>query len=285
MTITLAHLGPQGTYAETAASICAQWWYQRGLGSLLLQPYPSIVQTLQAVASNQAQFAIVPVENSTEGSVTITLDTLWQIDPLQVRQAWVLPISHALLSRAALSNIEVIYSHPQALAQCQRYIEAQLPQASLVPTRSTAEAVQHLDEQPTAGAIASRRAAELYQVPIALEPINDYPDNCTRFWVISQPNRIYPQLQPCSHTSLAFSLPANQPGALVKALNIFADRTINLSRIESRPTKRSLGEYLFFLDVEANPDNAAVQDALQALPEVAETLRIFGSYSILSAAD
>ncbi|MGF1536009.1 MAG: prephenate dehydratase [Elainellaceae cyanobacterium] len=285
MAITLAHLGPQGTYAEAAASLCAQWWYQQGLGSLVLKPYPSIAQTLQAAASGEAELAIIPVENSTEGSVTVTLDTLWKVDLLRVRQAWVLPISHSLLSRVSAGDIEVIYSHPQALAQCQQQIEARLPHVPQVPTNSTAEAIQRLDEHPAAGAIASRRAAELYQMPIAIEQINDYPDNCTRFWVVSQPRRIYPRTKPCSHTSLAFSLSANQPGALVKALNIFAERTINLSRIESRPTKRSLGEYLFFLDVEANADEEAVQDALQALGEVTETLKLFGSYSIWLASE
>ncbi len=284
MPLTLAHLGPQGTYAETAASLCAQWWYQRGLGTLVLQPYSSIAQSLEAVAANQAEFAIVPVENSTEGSVTITLDTLWQLDALQVRQAWVLPISHALLSQASVTDIEVIYSHPQALAQCQRWIEAQMPHVSPIPTRSTAEAVQKLSEHPTtSGAIASRRAAEMYHMPVIAEAINDYPDNCTRFWVVSQPQRIYPQLRPCSHISLAFTLPANQPGALVEPLRIFAERAINLSRIESRPTKRSLGEYLFFLDLEANSSDTDVQEALTALGEVTETLKLFGNYSIWRA--
>ncbi|MGB3614341.1 MAG: prephenate dehydratase [Elainellaceae cyanobacterium] len=283
MPLTLAHLGPKGTYAEMAASVCAEWWYQRGLGNLSLQPYPSIFQTLAAVASDQVTLAIVPVENSTEGSVTVTLDTLWQLGSLHIRQAWVLPISHALLSHAAAEDITVIYSHPQALAQCQRWIEAQFPQTSLVPTRSTTEAVQLLDEQQTAGAIASRRAAELYQLPILAERINDYPDNCTRFWVVSRPGTVYPQLRSCNHTSLAFSLPANSPGALIQPLKIFADRGINLSRIESRPTKRSLGEYLFFLDIEADASDSTVKDALNALPDVTETLKLFGSYSIWSA--
>jgi len=283
MSFTLAHLGPQGTYAEMAASACAEWWYQRGLGSLLLKPYPSIFQTLEAVNDGQVSLAIVPVENSTEGSVTVTLDTLWQLDSLHIRQAWILPISHTLLSRAAAEDITVIYSHPQALAQCQRWIEARFPNASLMPMRSTTDAVQRLDNEQTAGAIASRRAAEIYQLPVLADQINDYPDNCTRFWVVSRPDTVYPQLRPCNHTALAFSLPTNGPGALLQPLKIFADRGINLSRIESRPTKRSLGEYLFFLDIEEDAADSNVQDALNALPKVTETLKIFGSYSIWSA--
>lgn len=281
MTITLAHLGPQGTYAEAAAAACAAWWYQRGLGNLRLVPYPSIVQTLEAVLTQEATLAIVPVENSTEGSVTVTLDSLWQLDGLQIRQAWVLPIAHALLSHTPVEAIETIYSHPQALAQCQRWLEARFPNAALVPTRSTAEAVQGLDNH--AAAIASRRAATLYRIPVLAEPINDYPDNCTRFWVVSRPNTPFPQMQPCSHTSLAFSLPINQPGALLQPLRIFADKGINLSRIESRPTKRSLGEYLFFLDLEAGSAEENVKHSLNALEDVTETLKLLGSYSILQA--
>ncbi|MEO0407294.1 MAG: prephenate dehydratase domain-containing protein, partial [Cyanobacteria bacterium P01_A01_bin.135] len=155
MTITLAHLGPQGTYAEAAAIACADWWYQRGLGTLLLAPYPSIGQTLEAVTTQAATFAIVPMENSTEGSVTMTLDALWQLELLKIRQAWVMPVAHALLSYASIDAIDAIYSHPQALAQCQRWLEAHFPEVALVPTRSTAEAVRLLEQQPTAGAIAS----------------------------------------------------------------------------------------------------------------------------------
>lgn len=276
MTVLIAHLGPAGTYAESAALACAKWLEQRVEEDIQLQSFPSITQTLRAVAEGKTQFAVVPVENSIEGSVTVTLDTLWQIDVLKVQQALVLPISNALISRAAtIEQIQVIYSHPQALAQCQRWLETFGPAAQLIPTNSTTEALQHLDDDPTIGAIASQRAAQLYQLPILAHPINDHPDNCTRFWVLS--------LEPLSvgsHTSIAFSLPANVPGALMKPLQILADRGINMSRIESRPTKRSLGEYLFFIDFEASTDTKTVQSALQELQDCTETLKIYGSYNI-----
>ncbi|MBD2088084.1 prephenate dehydratase [Trichocoleus sp. ST-U3] len=276
MVVSVAHLGPPGTYAEAAALAYVSWLTQMGKEALLC-PYSSIAQTLRAAAQGQVDLAVVPVENSVEGSVTTTLDTLWQLDTLQIQQALVLPISHALMSRAPnLEAIQTVYSHPQALAQCQGWLERFLPQAQLVPTNATTEALKYLDEDKTAGAIASSRAAQLYNLPILVCPINDYVDNYTRFWVLS--------LQPAtggSCTSLAFSVPANVPGALAKLLQVFASRDINLSRIESRPTKRSLGDYLFFIDLEANTTEASVQSALEELSTYTETLKIFGSYSIL----
>jgi prephenate dehydratase len=280
MTHTIAFLGPAGTYAESAALACSTWLQDEyGLDSIL-RPYPSIAQTLQAAARGETHLAVAPVENSIEGSVTVTLDTVWKLDSLQIQKALVLPISHALLSRVEdTDQIKTIYSHPQALAQCQGWLAQMLPNAQLVATNSTTEAVQHLELKQHSAAIASRRAATLYNIPVLAHPINDHPDNCTRFWVVG----LEPSLSG-THTSLAFSFPANLPGALAKALHIFAERTINLSRIESRPTKRSLGEYLFFADIEANVKDEPAQSALEELKSCTETLKIFGSYSIQTIA-
>ncbi|HBL10827.1 MAG TPA: prephenate dehydratase [Cyanobacteria bacterium UBA11162] len=278
MSVSIAHLGPPGTYAEAATLA-----YLRTLGGdtenqALLCPYPSIAQTLYAVAQGQAHLAVVPVENSVEGSVAMTLDTLWQLDQLQIQQALVLPIEHTLLSWASdLAQIQTVYSHPQALGQCQKWLERYLPSVQLIPTNSTTEALKYLEGDRTSAVITSRRAAVLYNLPILASAINDYPDNCTRFWVVGK--------EPSpggSYTSLAFSTPANVPGALVKPLQVFAIREINLSRIESRPTKRSLGEYLFFIDLEANASVAAVQAALSELATHTEILKIFGSYNVAS---
>ena len=275
MTLSIAHLGPAGTNSEAAALLYADWLQSTGKRSLLCS-YPSITQSLQAVAQGQADLAMVPVENSVEGSVTTTLDAMWQLDKLQIQQALILPISHAFLSRAkTIGSVQTVYSHPQALAQCQLWLEKHLPAAQLIPTNSTTEALHHLEDDPTVGALASERAAQLYSLPILDCPINDYPDNCTRFWVLglqSSPGG--------THTSLGFSV-RDTPGALVKPLQVFADRHLNLSRIESRPTKRSLGEYVFFLDLEADVQAAALQSALAEVAPYAETLKVFGSYSVL----
>ena len=276
MTISIAHLGPSGTYAEQAAMVIADWLQQTRQQASTLHPYSSIRQTLQAASNRQVDIAVVPVENSIEGSVTMTLDTLWQLDQLKIQWALDLPIVHALMSYAnGLEEIQTVYSHPQALAQCQMWLEQHIPKAQLVPTSSTTEAIQHLRETPTAAAISSERAANIYQVPILACPINDHPDNRTRFWALS--------VQPSpggNLTSLAFSV-HDLPGALVKPLQVFADRALNLSRIESRPTKRLLGDYIFFVDLEANYCQETVQATLEALKPTTEILKILGSYDLL----
>ncbi|NJO93682.1 MAG: prephenate dehydratase [Hydrococcus sp. RM1_1_31] len=277
MTIAIAHLGPTGTNAETAALAYANWLAKEKEQTALLCPYPSIAQTLRAVIQQEVPLAVVPVENSTEGSVAITLDTLWELDELQIQQELVLPISHALLAYgASLEAIETVYSHPQALAQCQKWLEQHLPSVQLLATNSTTEAVQELSQEGKAGAIAAPRVSKLYNVPILAANINDYPDNCTRFWVVGLTSS-----QGGSHTSIAFSVPANIPGALVNPLQIFAKRGINLSRIESRPTKRSLGEYIFHIDLEASAADSSIQEALAELTTHTEILKIFGSYDAL----
>lgn len=276
MTIAIAHLGPAGTNAEAAALRYANWLQQSSGQQTQLCAYASIKQSLQAAAQGDVDLAVVPVENSVEGSVATTLDALWQFDRLQIQHGLILPIAHALISHAtAIAAIQTLYSHPQALAQCQGWIEASLPSAQLIPTNSTTEALQHLSENPTVGAIASQRAAELYHLPILASSIHDHPDNCTRFWVLS--------LRPSGggeQTSVGFVV-HDVPGALVKPLQVLADRNINLSRIESRPTKKSLGDYLFFVDLEADAREAAVQAALAELQQHTEILKVFGSYTIL----
>ncbi len=276
MSLSIAHLGPSGTYTEMAAIACAELLQAKTGETTLLCPCPSIIQTLHSTAQQQTQLAVVPVENSIEGGVGVTLDTLWQLGQLQIQQALVLPISHALVSCAAsMQDIQTVYSHPQALAQCQGWLNQHLPAAQLIPANSTTEALQHLEHNPAIAAISSQRAAQLYNLPVLAYPINDHPDNCTRFWVLSHTSS-----QTGSHSSLAFSIPANVPGGLVKALQVFAKRNLNLSRIESRPTKRSLGDYLFFVDIETSLDTPSAQAALLELQEQTEMLKVFGSYTI-----
>jgi prephenate dehydratase len=277
MAISIAYLGPPGTNTEAAALAYSHFIEQKMGQEALLCPYPNIAQTLRSVAQREANLAVVPVENSIGGSVAITLDSLWQLEGLQIQQALVLPISHVLLSRgASIEKIRTVYSHPQALAQCQGWLERFLPAAQLLAANSTTEALEHLDRELTAAAIARPSAAQLYNLPILASDISDYPDNCTCFWVVG--------LQPAtcgSYISLAFSTSANVPGALVKPLQVFAQRGINMSRIESRPTKRLLGEYIFFIDLEADATQPHVQAALAELAEHTAILKIFGNYSLL----
>jgi len=292
MALTIAYLGPPGTYTEAAALAYADCLRQGTKQAPCLCPYPSIAQTLKALAAGLIELAVVPVENLVEGSVTVTLDSLWQLDTLQIQQALVLPVSHALISKASsLDAIRTVYSHPQALGQCQKWLEQFLPLVQLVPTNSTTEALQFLEAELAAAAIASERAAQLYNLPILVRSIHDNPNNCTRFWIVgrSSPNATEQPQTPIQAanstantcTSLAFSVPVNQPGALVQPLQVFAKRQINLSRIESRPSKRSLGDYVFFIDLEAGLADPAVQSALIELRTYTETLKVFGSYTML----
>ena len=277
MNLSLAYLGPEGTNSETAVLAYAKWLRKKRQQESILRPYPSIALALKSVTTGEIDQAVVPIENSLEGSVTVVLDMLWHEKNLQVHQELTLPIFHGLLSYAtSLEEIKTVYSHPQALAQCQKWLENFLPQVQLVPTKSTTEGIKFLQEDVTAAAISSPRAADLYQVPLLKPDIKDSPDNCTRFWIVSPEKSLSG-----THLSLCFSLPQNAPGALMRALEIFARREINLSKIESRPSKRSLGEYIFFIDLEGNSCNSEINNALDELSSCTEVLKVFGNYSLL----
>lgn len=279
MAISLAHLGPVGTYSESAALAYGNWLEKSDRQEFMLCPQPSIAAALGAVASKQADYSVVPVENSIEGTVNITLDTLWQQKQLKILRGLTIPIVHCLLSYGnGLEAIKIVYSHPQALGQCQQWLSKNLPQVQLIPTNSTTEALKLLEENPDAAAISSQRAAEIYKVPMLALAINDRPDNCTRFLVIGDGTN-----NSGSYLSLAFSLEKNVSGALVKPLQIFAERNINLSKIESRPTKRSLGEYIFFIELQGCLQETKIQEALQELERYTEELTIFGNYDLIAA--
>lgn len=272
VTTVIAHLGPIGTYTEAAALA-----YADSINTpTTLLPCNTIAQAIESISQGQAKLAVVPVENSIEGSVTMTLDTLWRVGHLQIQQALELSIDHTLITTATdLQAIHTVYSHPQALSQCQEWLGKFLPQAQQIAANSTTAVLHDLSHQPQAAAISSPRAADLYQLPILYSGIGDYPENRTRFWVLGQ--------QPAltgSHTSLAFSLSANVPGALLGVLEKLATHNINLSRIESRPTKKSLGDYLFFVDIEADSSEPMVANVLQDLTNYVENLQSFGSYRI-----
>jgi prephenate dehydratase len=283
---SIAYLGPSGTYAEQAANIYARWLKVQTQQEAVLCAYPTIAQSIKAVAEKTVDLAIAPVENSIEGSVSITLDMLWHTEGLQVQSALELPIHHMLVSNASqLGDIQVVYSHPQPLGQCQQWLSQYVPQAQLIPTSSTTDALQYINQKSVCAAIASEPAATLYDLPILVRNIQDFAENCTRFWVIAHSER-EPHLprwlkSGSQYTSIVFSLRQNLPGALVSALQLFADRSINLSRIESRPTKRTLGEYIFYVDAESNLADVSLQETLHHLEHLTETLKVIGTYSLI----
>lgn len=265
----IAYLGPAGTNSETVAHCFGQRWSEPTWLAT-----STIAQVLHSVAQGQADYGVVPVENSLEGSVTTTLDLLWQLPEVYIQQGLILPICHALISRCSeINQIQRVYSHPQALGQCQYWLEKHLPHIPWLPTRSTSEALQYVEAEAAAAAIASPQAAQLGHLPILAADLAS--DNFTRFWVLGRSFQ-----RQGSHTTVAFSVSENSPGALVQALGHFAQRGINLSRIESRPTRRSLGEYFFSVDLEGAQTQPHIVQALQALDRESSRLCNYGSYTI-----
>lgn len=275
--LAIAYLGPPGTYTEAATlGYVHQFLGGEDAQRAQLCPYPSIGQALQAAADGLVDLALIPVENAIQGSVTTTLDTLWRLDTLHVQQAVELPIAHVLLSHATdLQQLQTIFSHPQALGQCQQWLKDNLPNAQLIPMGSTTEAVGDLEKEPTSGAIASARAGQLHNVPTLATDISDHPDNCTRFWIV---RRDAPKIIGDT-TTVAFTV-HNTPGALLKPLQILSDRGLNLCRLESRPTRQAFGDYLFFVDWEGGLASSASQDALEELRSHTQICKVFGSYTV-----
>lgn len=274
MTVSIAHLGPKGTFSDFAATIYAE---SQTDNETQLRAYSTINQVIKAVEKGEADFCVVPVENSIGGGVTDTLDTLWEQDQLQIQQAFTLPVQHAFISRASsLDQVDRVYSHPQALTQCRDWLADNLPEVVLIPAGSTTEALPKIKEEIRSAVIASSWGARIYDLPILAHPINDYADNYTRFWVLGKATATQG-----AYTSLAFSLPTNESGALLKPLQLFSALNINMSRIESRPTKRLLGEYVFFVDIEADASQPTTKTALELLKMHTASLQYLGSYDLM----
>lgn len=275
----VAFLGPVGTYGEQAALQLVQL---EGLADADLIPQLGIRAVVQALASGDCQAAVVPVENSVEGGVTACLDALWEHPDLAIVRALVLPIRHALVGSGPREGISEVLSHPQALAQCSQWLGDHLPTALQLPTSSTAEAARMVKGSRFRAAVASRQAAAEHGLEVLAYPINDVAGNCTRFLLLRRGAQ--PSAGPVA--SLAFSLHSNRPGALLQALTCFADRGLNMSRIESRPSKREMGEYIFFVDLDlpAQQGQASLQATLSALGPLCEHLMLFGTYPLTSQA-
>jgi prephenate dehydratase len=279
----VAFLGPVGTYGEQAT---LQLVELEGWADVELVPQLGIRAVVQALAAGDCDAAVVPVENSVEGGVTACLDALWEHPELAIARALVLPIRHALVGSGSIEGVSEVLSHPQALAQCSQWLADHLPAALQLPTSSTAEAARMVAGSRFRAAVASRQAAAEHGLEVLAYPINDVPGNCTRFLLL----RRGPRHQEGPLASLAFSLHSNQPGALLEALACFAHRGLNMSRIESRPSKREMGEYIFFVDLELPPSSAsrqsavALTEALDELQPLCEHLALFGAYPLTSQA-
>ena len=269
---TTGFLGPAGTFSEEAVRKFAP-----GAEAV---PFPSEREAIVAVAEGTVEQAVVPIENSLEGGVTATLDTLAG-EPLAVTIIGevVLSISHCLIGRAGQS-ISTVVSHPQALAQCRRFLATELPAAAQVAATSTAEAVRTAAQgDGELAAIGSRAGAELYGLDILREGIEDDHGNQTRFVAVAHRDRASPGEEAGLKTTLVFrGAGDDSPGWLVRCLSELAFRGINLTKIESRPNKRQLGHYIFVLDLEGGQAEPGVAAAIKGLRSHCEEVRVLGSY-------
>tara|TARA_B100001989_G_scaffold110080_1_gene77261 strand:- start:1265 stop:2110 length:846 start_codon:yes stop_codon:yes gene_type:complete len=239
----VAYLGPKGTYAEKAAHILSKL---ANFQTPIFVPCNGLHSVIKSIAYNNCDAAVVPIENSVEGGVTATLDALWKFPDININKAIVLPIKHTLISNGELSIISEVLSHPQALAQCSEWLSENLPNAITLPTNSTSEAVNMVKGSKFRAAIGSKSLIQIEGLKELAFPINDVPGNCTRFVLLSKEQNS----GPINITSFAFSLLSNKPGALLEAISCIADFGFNMSKIESRPSKRELGEYIIYIDLE-----------------------------------
>lgn len=284
----VGYLGPPGTFTQEAllSSVAP------AAHELELVPLPTIYDTVMAVHSGEVDRALVPIENSLEGSVNATVDALAiETENVAIVGEVIHPIRHCLIARTDLElpEIETVVSHAQATAQCARFLRDRLPHARVLAGASTAEAVRLVAEHegPWA-ALGNRLAARLYGCRVLLSGVEDVPENETRFVWLGRAAELDPAAETIGtddvpnrpfKTAIVFWGPgAEAPGWLLACLEQFASRQVNLTRIESRPRKRGLGHYMFFLDMEGRVSDPPLRQALDALREKVDVLRVLGSF-------
>ena len=266
--LVIGYLGPEATYTHQAAI--------NNFGvSLNYETIKTIPDVFAQVDSGAADYGVVPIENSTEGAVFHSMDMLVESD-LHICSQVYMPIEHCLISQSPLDQIKEVRSKDQALGQCRDWLLKHLPNAELIDVVSTAEAVRTAKENPSVAAVASALSAQHYSVPIQARGIQDRDDNVTRFLVVGK-TRAKPLGEGRDKTSLVISL-QDEVGALEKALRAFASRGINLSKIESRPSRRKAWDYYFFIDLVGHYEDANVQDALSDLKGHCPLVKWLGSY-------
>ena len=266
----LAHLGPAGTYTEAAAldyDAAAE-----------LVPVATVAAAVEAVERGEAEAAVCAIENALEGPVAETLAILQRENPtLMISAEIVIAIRHALVGPAGLelADVQVVYSHPQALAQCRQHLAEIVPNAHPVAALSTAAAIEAAANEPHALAVSNARAAELYAAQIYDPDISDQPNNQTRFIVLTAQDA---ERTGDDKTSLVFTMAHDRPGSLVEVLQPFADRGINMTKIESRPTGKQLGTYYFFVDVQGHRSDPEIAAAIDEARPHTQWLHVLGSY-------
>jgi len=264
--MTIAYLGPEATFTHQAA-------LKRFGSRLAYVPLKTIADVFHEVAKRRADFGVVPIENSTEGVVTHTLDMFFDSE-LKIVSQIVLPVQHCLLSHASRSRIHKLYVHPQTLAQCRSWIQKNFPAAEIIETSSNARSAEFAARDRRAGAIAGLLAAEKYELPVLEHDVQDSAGNATRFLVLGR------QSSPPGgqdRTSIMFCI-SDKVGALYSALAPFRRYRINMTKIESRPSKRKAWEYFFFVDIDGHASDRRVARALSLLAEHCVFVKVLGSY-------
>jgi len=266
--LRVAYLGPPATFSHLAAmerfGLSAQFLAMR-----------SIAEVFAEVEKANADFGVVPVENSTEGVVSHTLDMFVDSSLLICGEVVVEATLHLLSKAGSLAEIRQIYSHPHALAEARKWLEQNSPRIPVVETSSTSAAAETAASEPGAAAIASELAANLYGLRVLQRRIEDHPNNLTRFLVIGR--KAAPP-SAADKTSILFSI-KDRVGTLYRMLQPFAEQEINLTKIESRPSKKKVWEYIFYVDFEGHAGEARIQRALEALKDECVFLKVLGSYS------
>jgi len=265
----VSYLGPEATFTHIAAKA----YFGK---SATFIPQPSIRDVFQAVEKGKAHYGIVPVENSIEGAVNYTLDLFYESE-LKICAETYLNISHDLLSVAGtLKDIKLVYSHPQALAQCRKWLQKYLPKVSVQEVGSTAEAAKMAFSNEKAAAIASSEAGQMYKLNVMASKIEDFSRNTTRFLVIGK-NAARPTGR--DKTSIMFVTP-HSPGALYNVLTPIAEAGLNMVKLESRPSRHENWTYIFFLDVEGHIDQSEVKETMEKLREICLFTKWLGSYPV-----
>lgn len=268
----IGFLGPRGTFTEEALLSVMP------VDEENLVPYPTEAMVLHAVEKGEVDKGIVPIENSIEGSVNATLDVLAFEVNLLIEKEIVIPVAHNLIGREGLdlASVKRVVSHPQATSQCRRYLEEKLPRVPIVAASSTAEAVKLVaEENGKSVAIGPKLAARLYGLSVIEADIADFEENKTRFVLVGKE-----LAKPTGNdkTSVVCFIAEDHPGALLQILNEFAYENINLTKIQSRPTRKALGDYCFFIDMEGHVEDRPVKTALKFLRYRIKEVKVLGSY-------
>lgn len=269
----VGYLGPKNSFSFQAANVV--------FPEVLLTAFPSIPLVIDSLQKGETDYAVVPIENSLEGSVHATVDRLFNQSTLHVREEIILPIHQQLMALAETRQAEKILSHPQALAQSQSYLRQHFPNVPLEACASTTFAAQYAASHPQEKifAIASEKAAEEYGLTILSHNIEDNALNQTRFWVLSkEESKKNPRKS--QKTTLFITLPKNIPGSLHKVLSAFAWRDIDLAKIESRPLKTSLGEYFFIIDIVVADNRMLIENAIAEIKKLRGKVQNVGYYPV-----